>query len=176
MLENVSGSCHYGGSIAVTAETTGSTVGPFLGELDDRDMRWFLGQRTWIRATAAQTGGSLGVVEQVLSAGDGSPYHVHHAQDEAFYVIDGQIRFFSGDQSRVLGPGGFASLPRDVPHGFRVEGSASARILILSTPAGFEGFVADQCDPEPPTGAPDLAELTRVAAQHGIEILGPLPE
>ncbi len=153
-----------------------SAVGPYLNPLKDREAMWFLGQRTWLRATVAQTGGSLGVVEQVMTPGGGSPYHVHHNEDEEFYIIDGQIRFFSGDESWVLGPGGFAFLPRDIPHGFRVEGDANARILLLVTPGGFEGFVAALSSPEPPDGPPDMALLIETAAGYGIDILGPLPE
>jgi len=156
--------------------TPGSPVSPFLDERKDQDMRWFLGEHTWVRAASAQTGGVVGVVEQVLSPDASSPYHVHHAEDEEFYVIDGHIRFMSGDRSWVLGPGGFAFLPRDVPHGFQVDGNAPARILILSTPAGFADFIAEISTSEPPTGPPDLAHLTQVAGRYAIEILGPLPQ
>lgn len=148
----------------------------FLGALEDTEAQWFLGERTWIRVTADQTGGALGIVEQVINPGSGSPYHVHHAEDEAFYIIDGTVRFFSGEASRVLGPGGFAFLPRDIPHGFRVEGDAPARLLLLATPAGFEGFIAELSESDPPAGPPDIDKLVQVATQHDIEILGPLPE
>lgn len=157
-------------------ETSEPTVQPVLSELDEKEMRWFLGERTWLRATATQTGGSIGFVEQVLNAGSGSPYHVHHNEDEYFYVLEGAIRFFTGGQSSVLGPGGFAFLPRDIPHGFRVEGNVQSRVLVLTTPGGFEGFVAEMSTPEPPTGPPDMEALAQTAAEYGIEILGPLPE
>ena len=157
-------------------ETIESTGAPYMNALSESDAQWFLGQRTWVRSTAAQTGGALGVVEHILTPGFASPYHLHHNEDEEFYVIEGEIRFISGDESWVLGPGGFAFLPREVPHGFRVEGDATARILLMATPAGFEGFVADLSTPEPPTGPPDMAELMRAAARYSIDILGPLPE
>ena len=157
-------------------EVSGHTVQPLLSELDERDMCWFLGERTWLRATTAQTGGALGFVEQVISAGFASPYHMHHNEDESFYVVEGEVRFVSNGQSWVLGPGGFAFLPREIPHGFRVEGNVPSRLLIFTTPAGFEGFVSALSTPEPPTGPPDLEALTRTAAEYGIEILGPLPE
>src|SRR5436190_21018956 len=98
------------------------TAAPFLGELDEQDARWFLGSRVWQRASTSQTGGALGLIEQIVPPGLGSPYHVHHNEDESFYVLEGEIRFFSGDQSWVLGPGGFAFLPREIPHGFLTEG------------------------------------------------------
>jgi quercetin dioxygenase-like cupin family protein len=136
---------------------------------------WFLGQRTWMRATAAQTGGVLGMVEQIIEPGFASPYHTHQREDEAFYVIDGEIRFFSGDRSWVCGPGGFAFLPRAVPHGFRVESETPARVLLLAAPAGFEGFVTDLGTPEPPAGPPDMGALLEAAARYAVQIHGPLP-
>ena len=72
-------------------------------------------------------------------------------------------------------------LPRDIPHGFRVVGTSSARFLVLTTPGGFEGFVMEGGEPAPtltlPTpSAPDMDKLIALAAKYRIEILGPLPD
>lgn len=160
----------------MAATTTAPTVEPFLGELDENDARWFLGCRVWQRADAARTGGALGLIEQIVPPAFGSPYHVHHSEDEAFYVLEGEIRFFSEGRSWVLGVGGFAFLPRGVPHGFRTEGDTPSRSLILATPAGFEGFVAELSEQAPPAGPPDMGAVLAVAGRYGLEILGPLPE
>ena len=157
-------------------DQTDQTPAMLLDDLDEGAARWFLGERTWVRATADQTGGTLGLVEQVVAPGFASPYHVHRSEDEAFYVLAGRVRFVGGDGARVLGPGGVAFLPRGVPHGFRVEGDAPARILLIATPAGFASFVDGLCEPAPPAGPPDMAALMVAADRHGIEILGPLPE
>jgi quercetin dioxygenase-like cupin family protein len=153
-----------------------STVEPLLNELDENRARWFLGSRVWLRAAAAQTGGALGLIEQLVPPGLGSPYHVHHQEDEAFYVLAGEIRFFSRGSSWVLGPGGFAFLPRGIPHGFRTEGDVPSRSLLLAAPGGFEGFVAELSSEEPPAGPPDMGALMAAAGRYGLEILGPLPE
>jgi quercetin dioxygenase-like cupin family protein len=149
---------------------------PFVNTSPAGDPVWFLGARTWERANAAQTGGALGIIEHVLEPGFASPYHVHHNEDEEFFVIEGQIRFFVEGQTWVAGAGGFAFLPREIAHGFRVEGDAPARILLLTTPGGFEGFVTGLSEPAPPSGPPDLERLVQVAATYAIDILGPLPE
>jgi quercetin dioxygenase-like cupin family protein len=150
-------------------------IRPLVTPLDEDAAVWFLGQRSWLRAAAAQTGGSMGLVEQIVDAGFESPYHIHRAEDELFYLLEGDVSFISGDHRGRVGAGGMAFLPRDLPHGFRVEGSAAARLLIFTTPAGFEGFVGELSEPQPPTAPPDLERLMRVATAHHIDILGPLP-
>lgn len=153
-----------------------TTPSLYLDVLQPEDMVWFLGARTWIRATSGQTGGALGLVEHILEPGFASPYHLHHREDEAFYVLEGQLGFVSEGRSWVVGAGGFAFLPREIPHGFRVEGDARARCLLLVTPGGFDGFVAELSAPEPPTSTPDLDRLVQVAARYSLDIIGPLPE
>lgn len=151
-------------------------AGLFVDELGTNHASWFLGCRTWERASALQTGGAFGMIEQVIEPGFTSPYHVHHSEDEAFYVIEGDVRFVSEGVSHVAGGGGFAFLPREIPHGFRVEGDSPARVLLLTTPGGFEGFVAELSEPAAPAGPPDMTRLMETATRYGVDILGPLPE
>jgi len=71
--------------------------------------------------------------------------------------------------------------PRDIPHGFRVDGKDPAKLVILATPGGFERFVVEMSEPArtaalPPPSQPDMQKLLNVAAKYKIEILGPLPE
>lgn len=156
--------------------TNASISEPFLSAQEESTGKSFLGSRVWMRATAAQTGGALGLIEQLVPPGAGSPYHVHRHEDESFYVLEGAIRFFSGGQSWVVSAGGFAFLPRDIPHGFRTEGEVPSRSLLLVTPAGFEGFVAELGTDQPPAGPPDMGALLATAGRYGVDILGPLPE
>jgi quercetin dioxygenase-like cupin family protein len=138
--------------------------------------RWFLGVPTRFLATRAQTGGAYGLVEQQVPIGGGSPWHVHHGEDEAFYVVEGEVSVRIGEQTLRAGPGGFVFAPRDIPHGFRVEGTQPARLLLLLTPGGFEGFFDAMSEPAPPAGPPDLDHLVRAAAGYHCEIFGPWPE
>ena len=149
---------------------------PLVTPLDEDAAKYFLGARSWLRAAAAETGGSMGIVEQALPNGFASPYHVHHAEDELWYVLEGAVRFVSGSTSLAIGKGGLAFLPRDVPHGFQVVGDTDARMLCVTTPSGFEGFVEELSEPAPPTGPPDMAKLVAAAQRYGLEILGPLPQ
>lgn len=142
---------------------------------------WFLNQLAVVKATAKQTGNAFGLVELIAPVGPASPYHVHRGEDEAFYVLEGELEFISGERRLTGGPGTYVFLPRNIPHGFRVVGTSPARFLLLITPGGFEEFVVEMGQPAstltlPAPSAPDMDRLIKVAAKYRVEILGPLPE
>ena len=140
---------------------------------------WFFGGLTTIKADGARTGGRVMVTEQIAPRGGGSPLHVHHNEDEWFYVLEGELTVWVGGETVVAGAGSFVFGPRDVPHTFVVS-SEQARFLLVTEPAGFEGFIhalgTPVAAPElPPTPAapPNMEPVLRAAAEHGMEILGP---
>jgi len=109
-----------------------------------------------------------GLVEMSeVPAGSMPPLHVHHAEDEGFYVLDGEVSLHLPGRSLTLRAGDFALAPRGVPHTYEV-GDAPARWLTTST-VGFDRFVTAVCDLDEQT--PD--RVGAVAAEHGIELLGP---
>jgi mannose-6-phosphate isomerase-like protein (cupin superfamily) len=139
---------------------------------------WFLANRMTVKATAETTGGAFGLLETLLAPGFSPPLHVHHAEDESFWVIEGTLTMRCGDQTFRAEPGSFVFLPRHVPHTFIVEGDAPARLLTLITPGGGEGFFVAggrpaEGDGLPPAGRPDIEALKRVSAQYNAEIIGP---
>jgi len=144
--------------------------------------RWFLRNLVFIHLHGEQTGGRLGIVEIDMPPGDEPPLHVHHEHDEAFYVLAGELTLYlPGGEQRRLEAGQFTLAPRGVPHSYRA-GDAGARALVQAAPAGFEAFVqqvsvASDVAELPPPAAPPTAEqaahLAQVAAEYGIEILGP---
>jgi quercetin dioxygenase-like cupin family protein len=103
-----------------------------------------------------------------VPAGDMPPLHIHHAQDEGFLLLDGDLSLFLPGREIRLEPGEFVLAPRGVPHAYQV-GDAPARFLVLSTPAGFEEFVRDVAELDELT--PE--SLTATAAARDIEILAP---
>lgn len=137
---------------------------------------WFLGTEMRLLATGEQTGKSLGLIEQVAPPGFAAPPHVHHGEDEAFYVVSGSATFHCGEQTIEGGPGSFVWLPRDVAHWFEVHPGAPARLLQLNTPAGLERFFEELGTPmdEPGTmpAPPDMAKLVSIAARYRIDLLG----
>ena len=143
---------------------------------------WFSGHSlTWIRTSGADTAGRLSVVEHIVPPGSASPWHVHQTEDESFYVVDGQISVKVEGQACIsLRAGGCAFGPMAVPHGFRVEGDVSARILLITNGPEFTDFIreaSDQVDTNclPEQTPADAARLKAAAARHGIAILGPPP-
>lgn len=111
---------------------------------------------------------SGGLVEMSeIPAGHMPPLHVHHAEDEGFFVLDGAVTLFTPGDELHLAEGDFFLAPRGVPHTYRV-GDSPARWLVTHTD-GFADFVASVSElPEP-----DPERLSEVAAEHDIEILGP---
>ncbi len=149
----------------------------FLANSSGEKALWTLNTRTTVLATADSTGGALSAWEQRLTAAGNTPLHVHGKEDEYFYVLEGGVVFEVGEERHLVGPGGFVFAPRGVPHRFSVE-SEEARILVMVTPAGFEGFFsqvgrAAEGDGLPQPQEPDPAILAKAAASFGVEILGP---
>jgi quercetin dioxygenase-like cupin family protein len=143
---------------------------------EDRAIR-FLGLPTLLRSTGDDTNGAFGLVEHwSMPTGFASPYHVHHLEDEAFYVLEGELAFVCDGKWIRTGAGGYVFGPREIPHGFKVTGTGPARMLLLCAPAGFERFVMELGeDPDAPAVEPDIPKLVAVAAKYKIDILGPLP-
>jgi quercetin dioxygenase-like cupin family protein len=139
--------------------------------------RWFLGTRLRVVIGGDDTGGALAVLEQRAPHGFSPPLHVHHREDTALLVLAGQLTVQTGDQTNTCAEGGFAWLPRDVPHTFRVD-SDEAHLLELITPAGFEQFHLDASDPArsqqmPPRAEPDIPRIVQAIEPYDAEIIGP---
>jgi quercetin dioxygenase-like cupin family protein len=153
---------------------------PYALAREEGQAVWFLGALLIVKATGEQTGGAFSLTDNFGPPGD-SPYHVHYNEDEAIYVYEGKLTFYVGVERIKAESGTWVYLPRDVPHGFRIEGISPAKFLILYTPAGFEQYFVEVGEPareltSPPAQPPDIERLTSVGAKYEIEILGPLPD
>jgi quercetin dioxygenase-like cupin family protein len=143
---------------------------------------WFLNALDIVKATSESTGGAFAMIHHTAPSGHATPYHLHHIEDEAFYVLDGEFTFICGGEKTVLGPGGYIFMPRNIPHGIRCSGSAPSTLLVLAMPGtGFVGMMTEMAEPAkervlPPPLPPDREKLTLLCAKYKIDILGPLPE
>ena len=141
--------------------------------------RWWLDGLAVIKAGAADTNGQLTVVEVTEPPNAEAPLHVHHREDEAFYVLEGSVTIHVGDEAAVEArPGDLAFGPRDVPHRYTV-GPDGCRMLFICTPGGFEDLVIQMSSPAesltlPPasTEEPDWDHVASVAAANHCEMLG----
>lgn len=132
---------------------------------------WFLGTLMTVKAGAEQTHGAYTLIEQRAPAAFATPPHVHDDEDEAFYVLEGELQVQCGEQSWQVCSGEFVYLPRSVPHAFSVISESGARLLQLTTPAGFEHFAQEAGEaaaaptlPEP--APPDVGKLLAAAAKY----------
>ena len=133
-----------------------------------------------ILATGDQTCGVYALCEARVLPGGGPPPHIHHREDESFFVLEGEIAFQLAGKTVVAKAGAFIQGPRGIPHAFKNESSAPARMLIHVSPPGFEQFLAEFATPVPSFDSPptpvtpaDIQKLLAVAPAYGIEILPP---
>jgi quercetin dioxygenase-like cupin family protein len=131
-------------------------------------------QTITVLASAGDTNGLVGAVEVAGPSGAGPPLHVHHREDEAFYVLDGEYSVVVGDEVIAGVPGTWVWGPRDVPHGYQVR-SPRGRHLSLTMPAGFEAFFEEVADLATRSIDPRtvMSQLAAAAARYGVELLGP---
>lgn len=101
------------------------------------------GDRIVILIRAEQTGGSHSVVELRPPAHTGPPLHVHHGEDETFYVVEGEFEFQVGGEVVRAGAGAALLAPRDIPHRFENVGDTDGRMVVVLTPGGFEEFFVE---------------------------------
>ena len=139
---------------------------------------WSLGGRFTVKADEHDTQGRFSLVEAVALRATEPPLHVHHREDEAWYVLDGHMTFFVGDEALASPAGTFVLAPQGLPHTFTVDVEPT-RVLVVTAPAGFEHFALELGSPatsdEPPGDllmpGPDV--LGPVAERYGIEVVGP---
>jgi quercetin dioxygenase-like cupin family protein len=115
------------------------------------------------------------IVEVTEPPGSEVPLHVHHREDEAFWILEGSATFQVGDETIEGSAGDYLFGPRDIPHRFTV-GDEGCRLLFICTPGGFENLVLEMSEPAasrtlPPPSEPDLARVAAVAKANGCELL-----
>ena len=95
-----------------------------------------------IKASTASTGGAFTVFEEVPPLLD-TPLHVHANEDELFYILEGEHVVQRGKEEFRLGPGDAIFLPRGVPHAQRRVVPKVGRLLVMTSPGAFEGFLRE---------------------------------
>ena len=157
----------------------GSGAAAWVAPANEGDARWWFGVRATVKADAKRTDGQLTVVEIEAPPNVAAPLHVHHREDEGFWILDGSIELHVGDAPALeLAVGDLAWGPRGIPHRYTV-GPQGVRMLFLFTPAGFEDLIDATSVPAATAGPPpedlppgDLDQLAATVQRFGCELLG----
>ncbi|MGH2548711.1 MAG: cupin domain-containing protein [Thermomicrobiales bacterium] len=141
------------------------------------EARWWFSSLTIIKATSASTGGQMSILEITEPPNSVAPLHVHHHEDEAFWILDGDVTFEVGGNLIEAHTGDYVFGPRDIPHRYSI-GPNGCRMLFIMTPGGFDQMVIEMSLPAvrrtlPPASdeEPDWAHIAAVASKYGNELL-----
>jgi mannose-6-phosphate isomerase-like protein (cupin superfamily) len=123
-----------------------------------------------IKVSTLDTGGALSVAEITSPQKGGPARHLHHGQDEWFYVVEGEHVIKVGKEHYELGAGDSLLGPRKVAHAWAHVGEGTGRMIAALQPAGeIEEFFEDLAK----LGrTPERGELQRVFDSHGLELVG----
>jgi len=153
---------------------------PIALQPDEGEALWFMGTLATIKASTQETGGRVAVIQHTAPHNSGSPLHVHHRENEWFYVLEGELTIWVDGQVIRAPEGSFVFGPQDTPHTFTVSSPEGARFLLVTEPAGFESFMRSCAEPAkaltlppPPSEPPDAERMGAIATEYGIDILGP---
>jgi quercetin dioxygenase-like cupin family protein len=116
----------------------------------------------------------LDILEGTVASQAGPPLHVHLNQDEAFYVLEGEFAFKTGDQPlQVINAGGFVFIPRNTPHAYKNVGASVGKMITVMTPGGFVDFWEEVA--QLPGGKVDIPKVNEIGKKYGnINVGGPL--
>ncbi len=158
----------------------GNATGAYLYQPGEGELRWMGETSTYFLATGEQTEEVFCLVDEQAKRGESVPLHRHPGDMESFYVLEGELTLYIGDQPGVRAPAGsFAHLPGGTVHGFRVE-SEMARYLILTTPRHGEFYraitLASRPGGSPPLESVQGSQIKQASKDYGVEFIGPLPD
>ncbi|TXN72339.1 cupin domain-containing protein [Methylobacterium sp. WL6] len=140
---------------------------------------WFATARLTIHLSQKDNADRLSLIEHHMSEGFAVPLHVHHDEDESFYILQGEVRMQIDNEVRRLAPGDALTVSGGTPHSFRIV-SPEARLLSMTT-GRFEAMIRRLARPAQNEGLPlqaeptdeEVAAVVAACAAHGIEFQGP---
>ena len=131
------------------------------------------GRRILVKVSGTDTGGGFALFEVPAAPDAGPGLHMHHVENEFFYVLEGELDVQVGTEIVRLGPGGSAYAPRLIPHTWQSVGGKDVRFLTLAQPAGnLEAFLNDLSGLQE-RGPLAPAELKALFQRHDMELVGP---
>lgn len=149
------------GKIAVA--TTGDNRFAFANTLQAKS--------TPCKVSNEDTGGACTIFEMNALPRSGPFRHVHHREDEWYYVLSGEFLFRAGDEEHQLVTGGSIWLPRGIPHVWANTASSDGKLILMCQPGGFEKFFDEMGKVPVDKKSPDT--MRELMAKYGMEMLGP---
>jgi quercetin dioxygenase-like cupin family protein len=135
---------------------------------------WVVGDLYTFLATGEETGGAYALIHAEVPPQSGPPPHIHRREDEAFYVLEGELSFVVDGRAIQATAGAWVTLPRGTLHAFKNVGKSRAKMLIVVTPSGLEKFFVEVGDEATDRSAaapvPDIEKLLATAPKYGLEI------
>ena len=132
-----------------------------------------LGEQVLVKLASADTQGAAAIFHLTVPPMSGPPLHRHSREDEWLYVLEGQITAEISDQRIIVDAGGSAFVSRGTAHTFQNFTEATARMLVMVTPGGFNQFFEELSSLNKGLPAPDLARTEELMKFYGLELLGP---
>lgn len=94
-----------------------------------------------LKSAAEDTGGRWTMYEyETPPRFAGPPPHWHRETEEAFFVLEGTIRFVADGEASDVPAGGYLRISPGVVHAFSNPADEPARFLGLIVPGGFERY------------------------------------
>jgi mannose-6-phosphate isomerase-like protein (cupin superfamily) len=143
---------------------------------------WVFNEFVTHKIPSHRTGGAYAHFEVATRPGAGPPAHIHHREDEAFYVLEGEFEFLAGEETLRVGAGFLLYLPKGTLHAHRAIGEGVGRMLVTQTPGGLyerffeevgQGASRNVATASLDAGSPEAVRIAEVAARYGIEIAPP---
>jgi len=136
------------------------------------------GDRYSFKTTSLDSNGAHALLEMTVSPGSQTPPHIHHAEDEMFYVLEGELSFWKDDEKTSAGPGSFVSIGKGTAHRWANESGRPARSLVFLVPGGFDQFLMKIGKPitelnhvgSPPTKE-DIEFAMSIAEEYHMEVV-----
>jgi mannose-6-phosphate isomerase-like protein (cupin superfamily) len=151
--------------------------GPLAPPRGEDPAYWVLGGRVTLKLTSADTGGKFSVADITCAPGVTVPQHLHHAQQEMFFIREGALEFQVDGRTVNATAGTFLHIPAKTFHGFRNAGKTDAKFVNYHSPGGFEEFFKEcgvPCKDHPtPPGPPkpeEMPRLIKIFEKHGMTV------
>jgi mannose-6-phosphate isomerase-like protein (cupin superfamily) len=139
---------------------------------------WMVGDLETIKLSSKETNGALAWLESFVVPKGGPPPHIHHHEDELFYVLSGELTFYAGDKTVPVQAGTLVYIPKGTLHYFKNTSSSNARMIAVFVGGGVEDFFAEvgvaaaiDSTVAAPFTEKRKEQFLKIAPKYGIEVL-----